>query len=125
MRITEDSTFGPDVVAFLDAHVAQMRSISPPESKHALDLDGLRRPGIAFWTVLDEEGALLGCGALAEIGPGHAELKSMRTDPARRRGGIATALLTHIVTEARLRGHRRLSLETGSDPFFAPARALY
>ncbi|KPC58377.1 GCN5 family acetyltransferase, partial [Streptomyces sp. NRRL F-6602] len=40
MRITEDSTFGPDVVAFLDAHVAQMRSISPPESKHALDLDG-------------------------------------------------------------------------------------
>ncbi|KPC75482.1 GCN5 family acetyltransferase, partial [Streptomyces sp. NRRL F-6602] len=63
--------------------------------------------------------------ALAEIGPGHAELKSMRTDPARRRGGIATALLTHIVTEARLRGHRRLSLETGSDPFFAPARALY
>lgn len=124
MRITEVSTFGPDVVAFLDAHVAQMRSISPPESKHALDLDGLRRPGIAFWTVLDEEGALLGCGALAEIGPGHAELKSMRTDPARRRGGIATALLTHIVTEARLRGHRRLSLETGSDPFFAPARAL-
>ncbi|MFI8285753.1 GNAT family N-acetyltransferase [Streptomyces albidoflavus] len=125
MRITEDGTFGPDVVAFLDAHVAQMRSISPPESKHALDLDGLRRPGIAFWTVLDEEGALLGCGALAEIGPGHAELKSMRTDPACRRGGIATALLTHIVTEARLRGHRRLSLETGSDPFFAPARALY
>ncbi|MFC7466656.1 GNAT family N-acetyltransferase [Actinomadura keratinilytica] len=107
MRITEDTTFGPDVVAFLEAHVAQMRSLSPPESKHALDLDGLRRPGIAFWTALDEEGALLGCGALAGIGPGHAELKSMRTDPARRRGGVATALLTHIVTEARLRGHRR------------------
>lgn len=34
-------------------------------------------------------------------------------------------MLTHIVSEARSRGYRRLSLETGSQEAFAPARRLY
>ena len=35
------------------------------------------------------------------------------------------ALLEHIITEARRMGFARLSLETGSAEFFAPARRLY
>jgi putative acetyltransferase len=34
-------------------------------------------------------------------------------------------MLAHIVDEAHRRGYSRLSLETGSQPAFAPARALY
>jgi putative acetyltransferase len=34
-------------------------------------------------------------------------------------------VLARILDEARRRGYRRLSLETGSHPDFAPAHALY
>ncbi len=124
MDIVVDDLSGPEIAEFLAEHVHQMRSTTPPESKHALDLDGLRRPGITFWSVLDE-GALVGCGALKRLDPEHAELKSMRTAPARQRGGVASLLLGHIIAEATRMGFRRLSLETGSAEFFAPARRLY
>ena len=101
-----------------------MRAISPPESVRALDLDGLRRPEITFWTAWSGN-ALLGCGALKELSPDHGEVKSMRTARAHRRGGVARAMLAHIVAEARRRGYERLSLETGSMAEFAPARSLY
>lgn len=101
-----------------------MRAISPPESVHALDLDGLRRPEITFWTAWSGN-ALLGCGALKELSPDHGEVKSMRTARAHRRSGVARAMLAHIVAEARRRGYERLSLETGSMAEFAPARSLY
>src|SRR6185437_15175026 len=96
----------------------------PLESKYALDLDALRAPGITFWSVIDDDG-LVGCGAIKRLGPGHAELKSMRTRPARKRSGIASLLLQHIITEATRMGFRRLSLETGAADFFRPARKLY
>ena len=34
-------------------------------------------------------------------------------------------MLSHACEEAARRGYRRISLETGSGEFFAPARALY
>jgi putative acetyltransferase len=34
-------------------------------------------------------------------------------------------MLTHIISEARARGYRRLSLETGSTEVFIPALAMY
>ena len=49
----------------------------------------------------------------------------MRVAPAHRGTGLARRLLEQLLTEARRRGYRRLSLETGSMEFFAPARALY
>ena len=49
----------------------------------------------------------------------------MRTDPRHLRKGVAAAMLDHIIAEARARGLRRLSLETGSGPAFEPALALY
>jgi putative acetyltransferase len=124
LAIAVDDLTGPEIAAFLDEHLAHMRSLSPPESTHALDLDALRAPGVTFWTVRDG-GALVGCGALKRLDGTHAELKSMRTSPARQRGGIGSALLTHIIGEARAAGLTRLSLETGSDEPFLPARRLY
>jgi putative acetyltransferase len=124
VEIVVDDLSGPEIAAFLDEHVQQMRSITPVESKYALDLDGLRRPEITFWSVRDG-GALIGCGAIRRLDADHAEVKSMRTAPARTRGGVASLLLEHIIAEARRLGFTRLSLETGSAEFFLPARRLY
>ncbi|GAA2360038.1 GNAT family N-acetyltransferase [Streptomyces cuspidosporus] len=124
MKIETDDLSGPETAEFLDEHVRQMRSLSPPESKHALDLDALREPDITFWVVRDGD-VLVGCGALKKLDAGHAELKSMRTKAARTRSGVASLLLEHIITEAERMGFTRLSLETGSAEFFLPARKLY
>src|SRR5262249_17476257 len=97
---------------------------SPPESVHALDLDALRRPEITFWTAwLGAD--LAGCAALKQLDRAHAEVKSMRTSRAHLRQGVASRLLRHVLAEAQRRGYRQLSLETGSQTHFAPARQLY
>ena len=124
MLIRVDDLAGTEIRGLLEEHLADMRAISPPESVHALDLDGLRRPEITFWTAWSGN-ALLGCGALKELSPDHGEVKSMRTARAHRRSGVARAMLAHIVAAARRRGYQRLSLETGSMAEFAPARSLY
>lgn len=124
MRIAIDPLDGPQIAALLQAHLDEMHRISPPESVHALDLSRLRAADITFWSAWEGE-TLLGCAALRELDPGHGEVKSMRTTPAARRRGVAATLLSHLVDEAHRRGYRRLSLETGSQPEFAPARALY
>jgi putative acetyltransferase len=125
MRIVVDDLSGPAIAAFLTEHIEEMRSITPLESKHALDLDGLRRPEITFWSVLDRDDAVVGCGAVKALDTSHAELKSMRTAQARKRSGIASLLLEHILAEATRMGFARISLETGSADFFRPARSLY
>lgn len=124
MDIRVDDLKGPEIARLLEEHLRSLRALSPPESVHALDLEKLRRPEITFWTVW-EGGALLGCGALKALDARHGELKSMRTAAAHLRRGVASALLRHIIEEARRRGYRRLSLETGSPDAFEPARRLY
>ncbi len=108
----------------MQEHLDNMYELSPPESVHALDLGKLRSADITFWTVWDDA-ALLGCGALKQLTPTHGEVKSMRTPKAIRRRGAGRAVLAQIVQEARSRGYRRLSLETGSQDAFQPAQALY
>ena len=125
MHIREDDLRGADIVALLQAHLDDMHRHSPPESVHALDLDALRRPEITFWTMRDDRGALMGCGALKQLDAAHGEIKSMRTAAAHLRKGVAATLLRHVLRTARARGYRRLSLETGAPEAFAPARALY
>ncbi|CAM3719294.1 GNAT family N-acetyltransferase [Nocardiopsis tropica] len=114
----------PALAEFLAAHLADMAPTAPPESQHALDLTELQHPRVRLWT-LHEHGALLGTIALAEVEPGHEELKSMRAAPQARGRGIGRALLAFAIDDARSRGIARISLETGSQDFFAPARALY
>jgi putative acetyltransferase len=124
MHIELDDLSRPEVQALLREHLSNMHELSPPASVHALDLSALRQPDVTFWTVWDD-GALLGCGALKQLTPMHGEVKSMRTPQALRRRGAARAVLTHIIAEARSRGYRRLSLETGSMDAFKPAHMLY
>lgn len=124
MQIRIDDLRGPEIADLLRTHLEFCRAASPPESTHALDLDGLRAPELTFWSAWEGPN-LVGCGALKEIDPAHGEIKSMHTAAKHRGRGVGVAILKHIVTEARARGYRRLSLETGSMAAFAPARALY
>jgi putative acetyltransferase len=124
MEIRPDDLAGAEIRALLAEHLRNMHEHSPPESVHALDLTGLLRPEISFWTVWSR-GELLGCGALKELSPAHGEIKSMRTASAHRRKGVARAMLEHLIAEARRRAYARLSLETGSMAAFEPARRLY
>jgi putative acetyltransferase len=124
MRIEIDDLSRPQVLALLNEHLANMFELSPPENVFALDVAKLRAPDITFWTVWDSE-VLLGCGALKELSATHGEVKSMRTPKALRRRGAGRAILAHIIEVARRRGYETLSLETGSNPAFVPAQALY
>jgi putative acetyltransferase len=125
MTIRRDDLRGPEIRALLEEHLADMRRISPPESVHALDLERLRQPDVSFWTVWSDDGELLGCGALKELSSTHGEVKSMRTAAAHWGKGVARTMLAHILDEAARRGYERLSLETGSQSEFLPARRLY
>lgn len=124
IRIREDDPRRPEIVALLEVHLAFMATQSPPESRHALDVEGLCRPDITFWSVWNESD-LIGCGALRELDPRHGEIKSMHTAQVLRGQGLGGRILTHIIEEGRRRGYARLSLETGSMAGFAPAHALY
>ncbi len=124
MQIRIDDLRGPEIASLLQTHVAFCKAASPPESAHVLDLDSLRVPEVTFWSVWDGHD-LIGCGALKELDPAHGEVKSMHTAAKHRGRGVGLVVLKQIVAEARLRGYRRLSLETGSMAAFASARSLY
>src|SRR5882762_9082969 len=124
MHIELDDLSRSEIAELLKEHLASMFVHTPPESVHALPIEGLRSPDITFWSVW-ENGELLGCGALKELDPQHGEIKSMRTAKAHLRKGVATMLLEHIISEAKRRGYCRLSLETGSMHYFQPAHRLY
>ena len=124
MNIHQDDLTDSAVVDLLQDHLKDMYATSPVESVHALDIDGLKRPDITFW-VAREEGQVLGCAALRRLDGSHGEIKSMRTAAHARKRGVGSALLEHLLAEAKERGYHRLSLETGSMEFFEPARRLY
>ena len=124
MLIKIDDLRGPEIATLLQEHLNDMRAWSPACSVHALDLDKLRNIDITFWTVWDGN-ILLGCGAVRQLDARHGEIKSMRTAVAHRGRGVAAAVLAHMLQTAGQRGYERLSLETGSQPQFAPAHALY
>ncbi|MFC8191958.1 GNAT family N-acetyltransferase [Cellulomonas sp. NPDC057328] len=125
VTIRRDDPRRADVLALLEEHLADMYATSPPESVHALDPGALAAPGLTFWTARDDDGALLGCVALAELADDDGELKSMRTATAARGRGVGGALLAHVLAEARARGYRTVHLETGTQDYFAAARRLY
>jgi putative acetyltransferase len=112
------------VIDLLHAHLARAAAETAPGSAHALDLSALKAPEVTFWSAWEGE-TLAGVAALKRLGADHGEVKSMHTAEAMRRRGVATALLRHVIAAARARAMARVSLETGSWPFFAPARALY
>lgn len=124
MRIEVDDLSREEVVALLDLHLREAHAKSPPGSAFAFDLSGLQHPSVTVWTAWDDH-RLLGIGALRELAPDHGEIKSMRTAPHALRRGVAKTMLNHLISEARARGYRRVSLETGTNAAYAPARAMY
>ena len=114
----------PRLAAFLQAHLDDLEPTAPPESRHALDLPALEGPRVRMWVATDADD-IVGTAALAALDAHHEELKSMRTEPRVRGRGVASSLLAHALDDARSRSVERVSLETGSMAFFAPARSLY
>lgn len=114
-----------DVRGLLALHFAEMRADGPPEACHVLPIDGLSDPAIRFFSLRDQDGSLLGVGALKTIEPGHGEVKSMRTAPAALGRGVGGVLLDHLVATALAMDLVRLSLETGNSPLFTAANRLY
>ena len=124
MHIVEGGLDDPRVIELLRTHVIRARAETAPGSSHALDLSGLRAPEVTLWSAWEGD-APVGVGALKRLSADHGEVKSMHTAEATRGRGIGTAILRRIIAAAQARGMSRLSLETGSWPYFAPARALY
>lgn len=124
MDIRTDNLGSPEVLALLREHRDSLAPTAPAESRHALDLSGLRGADVTFWCIWDGH-ELAGFGALKHLTQSHAEVKSMRTAAPHLRRGVGSMLLQHILQEAINRGYSRLSLETGSMKFFEPARGLY
>ena len=123
--IAADDPRADDVRALLARHLAFARATTAPEDVYALDVDALADPAVSFFSCRDGDGTVLGVGALKRIDDGHAEIKSMHTAAEARGRGVGWAMVEHLLAVARERGYRRVSLETGAGPAFAPARALY
>lgn len=125
MQIRAEDPSTPDVVALLEQHLREAYETTPAESVQALDMAELQGPTITFLTVRDDDGALMGMGAVKQHDADLAEIKSMRTVDAFRGRGVARALLAALVEAARTNGASTLALETGVEDFFVAARALY
>ena len=124
LQIEVDDLSRAAVRRLVGEHLSDMFAESPADSVHALDLDALRKPDVTFWTAWSGP-ELLACGALKELNPREGELKTMRTSAAARGRGVGAGVLAHLVDEAVARGYERVSLETGTQPYFAAARRLY
>ena len=124
MEFKQDDLTKNSVLELVKEHLRDMAGHSPPESIHALQIDGLKQPDITFWSAWEGD-ELVGMGALKELDTSHGEIKSMRTASKHLRKGIASQILQHILVEAKKRGYNRLSLETGTAQAFGPARKLY
>jgi putative acetyltransferase len=124
IEIRPDDLAGPEIAELIAVHAGTMLAASPPESCHFLPIDGLRDPAVTVWSLWEAD-ALLGCGALKELGDGAGEIKSMHTREAQRGRGLGRRMLDHILAEARRRHYAALYLETGSMDAFLPARRLY
>ncbi len=124
MLIRQDDLTGNAVQQLLKTHLEDAYKNSPADSVFALDVSELLHPEITFWTIWKNRN-LLGCGALKQLDESHGEIKSMRTHEDALGQGVGSAMLTHIIKQARQQGFNKLSLETGNNDAYAPARNLY
>jgi putative acetyltransferase len=122
--IARESPLGADLTLLMERHTADMHAETPPESIHMMDASALAIPEVAFY-VMREDGRAIGMGAFKTIAPDHGEIKSMHVLHEVRGRGLSKAMLQHLEAEARAMGLTRLSLETGAEPIFVPARELY
>lgn len=124
VTITRESPLGPDLAHIFARHTADMHADTPPESIHMMDASELDVPEVSFF-VMRQDGAPVAMGAFKRIEADHAEIKSMHVLIENRGQGLSRRMLTHLMEAARAEGIARLSLETGSQEMFRPARVLY
>ena len=124
MKSIENNFDESQVNELLTKHFIELRSVSPPGSTHVLDIPGLKDPTIRFWSLWDGDN-LVGCGALKLLEKEHGEFKSIRVADKFRKNGMGEKIIAHLIDQAKQIGIKRLSIETGSGDFFAPARKLF
>lgn len=76
-----------------------------------------------MYVALAADGTPVGCAAIREIEPLVAELKRMYVIPACRGRGVARAIASQLIEDARAIGHRQIKLDTSGD--MLPAQGLY
>jgi putative acetyltransferase len=124
ITIAQEHPVQDDLKLLHERHTIDMHSDTPPESIHMLPADALAAPGIWFY-VMRDGGRPVGMGAFKRIDGTHAEVKSMHILAEERGRGLARVMVEHLIKEAKAQGFERLSLETGVQPTFVAARALY
>ena len=124
MKSIENNFDDPQVNGLLTKHFIELRSVSPEGSAHVLDIPGLKTPSIKFWSLWENQ-ELIGCGALKFLDEGHGEFKSIRIADKFRKKGFGKKIIDHLISEAKKLNIKKLSIETGSGSFFAPARKLF
>ena len=124
MKSIEGNFENPLVNKLLVKHFNELRSVSPAGSTHVLDIAGLKVNNIKFWS-LWENSQLVGCGALKFLEKKHGEFKSIRVADKYRKNGMGEKIISHLIDQAKQIGIKKLSIETGSGDFFAPARKLF
>lgn len=125
VTIARESPVGGDLALLFQRHTADMHTDTPPESIHMMDASELDIPQVHFFVARDA-GQPLAMGAFKILSdPTHAEIKSMHVLAEARGRGLSKAMLAHVEQTARAAGVTRLSLETGVQPTFIAARALY
>jgi putative acetyltransferase len=122
--IASENPLGADLALLMARHTADMHADTPPESIHMMDAGQLAVPSVQFF-VGRIAGQAVAMGAIKEIDAAHAEVKSMHVLTEHRGKGLSKAMLDHLISAARASGFARLSLETGTQVMFTPARRLY
>jgi putative acetyltransferase len=124
IKTIEGNFDNPKVNELLVNHFKELRSVSPENSCHVLDIEGLKTENIKFWSFWEED-ELVGCGALKFLEKKHGELKSIRIADTFRKKNYGKKVIEHLILEAKKLKITKLSLETGAGNFFNPARKLF
>ncbi|MBT8250492.1 MAG: GNAT family N-acetyltransferase [Acidimicrobiia bacterium] len=124
LHIDADDPATPECQSLIDAHLMFARTHTPPGHVHALGSEALGVDGVSFFTAR-RNGVPIGMAALRDLGDQHAEIKSIHTSAEHRGEGVARSMLEYVIEIAREREMKRLSLETGTQPAFAPARSFF
>ena len=124
MKSIEGNFKNSEVLELLNKHFIELRSVSPDGSAHVLDIEGLKDQNIKFWS-LWEDNLLMGCGALKFLNKEHGEFKSIRLVDSFRKKGNGIKILKYLIFEAKKLNIKKISVETGTGDFFAPARKLF
>jgi putative acetyltransferase len=124
IAITVEESLTDELAQVLQAHWLFCTSSTPIEHVYALDASKLFNPDITVFGARIA-GELVGVGAMRKLDEQHVELKSMHTLAKSRGQGIGKAMVAHIEDFAKSSSINRISLETGTNEAFRPARELY